>query len=100
MRPLRPLQGAIATVLDNVVSRNEADMCDEDENETSSSGRNSMYHGLRAPLITLNRYLNRIFKYAGASPACYVLAFVYMDRILQARACGNGVTSIPAAPLS
>lgn len=76
-------QGAIATLLDEVVTRNEAEMAEE---EAGTSGRTSIFHGLRPPVISLHRYLGRIFKYAGCSPACYVFAFVYMDRVLQVRA--------------
>ena len=41
--------------------------------------------GLRAPAICLSSYLERIFKYANCSPACYVLAFIYLERLLAVR---------------
>lgn len=45
----------------------------------------SLFCGLRAPAICLSSYLERIFKYANCSPACYVLAFIYLERLLAVR---------------
>ncbi|MDR3548454.1 MAG: cyclin family protein [Candidatus Pacebacteria bacterium] len=35
------------------------------------------------PAITLRNYLDRIHAYANCSPCCYVVAFIYLDRMLQ-----------------
>lgn len=43
----------------------------------------SLFCGLRAPAICLSSYLERIFKYANCSPACYVFAFIYLERLLE-----------------
>ena len=45
----------------------------------------SLFCGLRAPAICLSSYLERIFKYANCSPACYVLAYIYLERLLAVR---------------
>ncbi|KAK2988922.1 hypothetical protein RJ640_026190, partial [Escallonia rubra] len=41
------------------------------------------FHGLTRPTISLQSYLERIFKYACCSPSCYVVAYVYLDRFSQ-----------------
>jgi len=44
----------------------------------------SKFHALRPPAITIKDYLLRIAKYAACSGECFVLALVYIDRIIQA----------------
>ncbi|CAN6836309.1 unnamed protein product [Brassica oleracea] len=43
----------------------------------------SVFHGLSRPTITIQSYLERIFKYANCSPSCFVVAYVYLDRFTQ-----------------
>lgn len=40
------------------------------------------FHGLRAPAISVGKYLERIFKYANCSPSCFVVAYIYIDRLV------------------
>ncbi|CAI9768250.1 unnamed protein product [Fraxinus pennsylvanica] len=40
----------------------------------------SIFHGLTRPTISVNDYLQRIFKYAYCSPSCYITAYIYLDR--------------------
>ncbi|EFH58237.1 CYCP4_1 [Arabidopsis lyrata subsp. lyrata] len=47
---------------------------------TTQSQRVSVFHGLSRPTITIQSYLQRIFKYANCSPSCFVVAYVYLDR--------------------
>eukprot|EP00831_Metopus_contortus_P028320 TRINITY_DN23569_c0_g2_i6.p1 TRINITY_DN23569_c0_g2~~TRINITY_DN23569_c0_g2_i6.p1 ORF type:complete len:184 (+),score=19.81 TRINITY_DN23569_c0_g2_i6:268-819(+) len=35
------------------------------------------------PSITIQHYMQRIAKYSGCSDACYILCFVYIDRLIQ-----------------
>ncbi|OAY48086.1 cyclin-U4-1 [Manihot esculenta] len=42
--------------------------------------RISVFHGLTRPNISIQSYLERIFKYANCSPSCFVVAYVYLDR--------------------
>ncbi|XP_071720651.1 cyclin-P3-1-like [Rutidosis leptorrhynchoides] len=46
----------------------------------------TVFHGSRAPELTIKEYIDRIFKYSRCSPSCFVVAQVYMDRFIQ---CGN-----------
>lgn len=43
----------------------------------------SVFHGLTRPTISIQSYLERIFKYANCSPSCFVVAYVYLDRFTQ-----------------
>ncbi|KAL3651179.1 Cyclin-U4-1 [Castilleja foliolosa] len=43
----------------------------------------SVFSGLTMPTISIQSYLERIFKYANCSPSCYVVAYVYLDRFTQ-----------------
>jgi|UniRef100_A0A2N9H023 hypothetical protein len=43
----------------------------------------TIFHGLRAPTLGIRQYLDRIFKYSGCSPSCFVVAYIYVDRFLQ-----------------
>lgn len=43
----------------------------------------SVFHGLTQPTISIQSYLERIFKYANCSPSCFVVAYVYLDRFTQ-----------------
>ncbi|KAL4561386.1 hypothetical protein LXL04_033552 [Taraxacum kok-saghyz] len=43
----------------------------------------SAFHALTRPTISIQSYLERIFKYANCSPSCYVVAYVYLDRFTQ-----------------
>ncbi|KAL0401020.1 UNVERIFIED_CONTAM: Cyclin-U4-1 [Sesamum latifolium] len=43
----------------------------------------SIFHGLTRPTISIQCYLERIFKYANCSPSCFIVAYVYLDRFSQ-----------------
>ncbi|XP_028056015.1 cyclin-U1-1 isoform X2 [Camellia sinensis] len=38
------------------------------------------FHGVRAPNISIGKYLERIYKYTNCSPSCFVVGYVYIDR--------------------
>lgn len=43
----------------------------------------TVFHGLRAPTLGIRQYIDRIFKYSGCSPSCFVVANIYVDRFIQ-----------------
>jgi hypothetical protein len=49
----------------------------------------SAFRGRALPGIPVRRYAERIYRYAGCSPACYVLAYVYLDRLARGQ-CDAG----------
>lgn len=40
------------------------------------------FHGVRAPSISIAKYLERIYKFTNCSPSCFVVGFVYIDRVV------------------
>ena len=64
----------LATVLEKLVAANSQN--EESHNVTK-------FHALRPPGICICDYLERIFKYASCSGECFVLALVYIDRLIQ-----------------
>ncbi|KAK4741555.1 hypothetical protein SAY87_025143 [Trapa incisa] len=43
----------------------------------------TVFHGMRAPALSIHQYIDRIFKYFGCSPSCFVVAQIYVDRFLK-----------------
>ncbi|KAK6162678.1 hypothetical protein DH2020_002519 [Rehmannia glutinosa] len=54
-----------------------------DLNRSIQPQKISVFHGLTRPTISIQSYLERIFKYANCSPSCYIVAYVYLDRFTQ-----------------
>ncbi|VFQ84290.1 unnamed protein product [Cuscuta campestris] len=63
----------LSSLLQRVADSNDLAAAEEGEGV-------SVFHGVRRPGITVGSYLERIFKYANCSPACFVVAYVYLDR--------------------
>jgi hypothetical protein len=51
--------------------------------EAGSAPQLTVFHGLRAPPISIEAYLVRIAKYAKCSPACFVHSMVHMLKVAQ-----------------
>jgi len=58
-------------------------LCDRNDRLPVSGRTISKFHAQRPPAINLADYLHRISKYALCSGECFVLALVYIDRIIQ-----------------
>jgi len=58
-------------------------LCDRNDRLPVSGRTISKFHAQRPPAITLADYLHRVSKYALCSGECFVLALVYIDRIIQ-----------------
>merc|ERR1719502_1709704 len=41
------------------------------------------FHALKPPSISVLQYLERVHKYASCSNECFVLALIYIDRLIQ-----------------
>jgi hypothetical protein len=46
----------------------------------------TIFHALKPPAISVHKYLQRIFQYANCSRSCFVVALIYVDRIIQRNA--------------
>eukprot|EP00897_Mesotaenium_endlicherianum_P008322 jgi/Mesen1/7518/ME000039S06738 len=67
----------LASLLERVVACNESHV-----QSSGSANKLTVFHGLRAPTISVDKYLERIYKYANCSPSCFVVAYAYMDRLI------------------
>lgn len=47
----------------------------------AATGRLTPFHGLSSPPIALDAYLERISKFGKCSPACFIMALAYLDRL-------------------
>lgn len=77
---------ALSAVLERIVSRNDR-VEEESEKSGGGEGRTAAgklrgFNGVRTPGISISKYLERIFKYSKCSPACFVVAYVYIDRLV------------------
>ncbi|KAK3152043.1 hypothetical protein QOZ80_2BG0153560 [Eleusine coracana subsp. coracana] len=55
------------------------------ERGDGEAGASSAFRGRTRPGIAVRRYAERIYRYAGCSPACFVAAYVYLDRLARRR---------------
>ncbi|XP_023547550.1 cyclin-P3-1-like [Cucurbita pepo subsp. pepo] len=68
----------LSSLLERSVKKNELLM-----EATQVKDARTMFHGLRAPTLSIRCYIDRIFKYFGCSPSCFVIANIYVDRFLK-----------------
>ncbi|KAL5794029.1 hypothetical protein ACOSP7_002623 [Xanthoceras sorbifolium] len=82
----------LSAVLEKLVARNDrlADGLTPLNGHVSSSGGGTAarlgkslnaFHGVRAPSISIAKYLERLYKYTNCSPSCFVVGYVYIDRL-------------------
>mmetsp|Transcript_32757 Transcript_32757/g.53130 ORF Transcript_32757/g.53130 Transcript_32757/m.53130 type:complete len:214 (-) Transcript_32757:581-1222(-) len=78
----------LSNILGRVIARNE---------KVGTAGKISAklaaFYALRPPSIAIDSYLDRIFKYASCSSACFVLAMIYIERVI-AREPSFTITSL------
>lgn len=77
----RAIARVLSTVLEKLVAANDARVTQTGETQPITK-----FHALRAPQISIADYVDRIFKYASCSSECFVLALIYIDRIIQRQA--------------
>ncbi|CAD6248259.1 unnamed protein product [Miscanthus lutarioriparius] len=68
----------LAGLLERAAERGDA----EGEGAAAAS---AAFRGRALPGIPVRRYVERIYRYAGCSPACFVVAYVYLDRLARGR---------------
>ncbi|KAH6818844.1 hypothetical protein C2S51_002447 [Perilla frutescens var. frutescens] len=68
----------LSTLLEMSVQKNERML------ETSQTkDLISIFHGLRAPSLSIQQYIDRIFKYSCCSSSCFIVAYIYMERFIE-----------------
>lgn len=70
---------AIVEVLAAVLERL---VCSNASMARSDPGQVTKFHALKAPGIGIQAYLERIHKYASCSNECFILALIYIDRLI------------------
>jgi hypothetical protein len=69
----------LASVLDRLVARSEQLA---NTQPAANVKKLTLFHGLRAPSISIAKYLERIFKYTSCSPSCFVVGYIFIDRLI------------------
>lgn len=72
----------LSSLLDRVVARNER-RSPPPSQPTPCPKKLAVFYGSRVPTVSVEQYLERIFKYAKCSPSCFVVAYAYIDRMIQ-----------------
>ncbi|ESW06395.1 hypothetical protein PHAVU_010G044800 [Phaseolus vulgaris] len=67
----------LSSMLERVAESND------EKQQLQQQQKISVFHGLTRPNISVQKYLERIFKYANCSPSCFIVAYVYLDRFTQ-----------------
>jgi len=81
--------GVLSALLERVVERNDAaadELAAGDAHAPASAASLAPASAFRAterPDISVRSYMARIARFAGCNPACYVVAYVYLDRLLR-----------------
>lgn len=73
----------LSSLLERVVARNERLPVPSPDHACQK--KLSAFYGLRMPIIGIEQYLERIFKYAHCSTSCFVVAYAYIDRLIQSQ---------------
>jgi len=69
----------LVEVLADVLAR----LCERNDHFIQSKTAVTRFHALRPPQITIKSYLERIAKYSSCSEECFVLALIYIDRVIR-----------------
>uniref|UniRef100_A0A0E0KTF4 Cyclin n=1 Tax=Oryza punctata TaxID=4537 RepID=A0A0E0KTF4_ORYPU len=79
--------GVLAALLERVTERNDAAAAVAEELELAVVGAPAAaaFRATTKPDITVRAYMARIARFAGCSPACYVVAYIYLERLLRRR---------------
>ncbi|KAA8545103.1 hypothetical protein F0562_019887 [Nyssa sinensis] len=68
----------ISSVIERTIQKNEKLLKASAEREVIT-----IFHGSRAPALSIQRYIERIFKYSGCSTSSFVVAYIYINKLLQ-----------------
>ncbi|KAL5212910.1 hypothetical protein ABZP36_023757 [Zizania latifolia] len=74
---------ALAGILERVAERNDAAATPAE----LAAAPASAFRATTKPGISVRAYVARIARFAGCSPACYVVAYIYLDRLLRRGRC-------------
>jgi len=69
----------LVNVLADVLTR----LCERNDRLMVKNTTVTRFHALQPPQITINFYLKRIAQYSNCSEECFVLALIYIDRLIR-----------------
>jgi len=58
-------------------------MVERNDKLPATDFKRTVFHAEKAPLISLPRYLERVLSFAPCSNSCFIIALIYIDRIIQ-----------------
>ena len=87
---------ALAGILERVAERNDAAAAAELSAVAAPAA--SAFRATTKPGISVRAYMARIARFAGCSPACYVVAYVYLDRLAGQRPLDGDAAAAAEAP--
>ena len=68
----------LSSVLERSIQRNEKLL-----EGSKSKDVITIFHGSKAPALSIRQYIKRIFRYSKCSNSCFVVALIYIDKFLQ-----------------
>ncbi|GLJ31979.1 hypothetical protein SUGI_0643690 [Cryptomeria japonica] len=71
----------LSSLLERVVGRN--DIFTVSNSFTFSPPKYEVFNGVEVPDMSIQHYLERIFRYIHCSPSVFVVAYAYIDRLIQ-----------------
>jgi hypothetical protein len=71
--------GTLAPVLSYILTK----MVERNDKIPLDDSKRTVFHAQKAPLISLHRYLERVLSFAPCSNSCFIIALIYIDRIIQ-----------------
>lgn len=74
----------LSSALEKCIQKNEKRLKGSSSSSSSSSQKEviTVFHGSRAPALSIRQYIERIFKYSNCSPSCFVVAYIYLEKFL------------------
>jgi hypothetical protein len=81
-REIPTVLNVVAAVLERLVARNERLGGNLPVMSPLNQRKLTSFHGLRAPGISISKYMERIFKYTNCSQSCFVVGYVFIDRLI------------------
>ena len=93
----------LASLLERIVARNERLLFSSRIKKFSREDL-CVFSASQIPAMSIQKYLERIFKYARCSPSVFVVAYAYIDRLMLSRGINikvwRGINRSPGTNLS
>lgn len=71
----------LAPVLSYILSK----MVERNDKIPLNDLKRTVFHAHKTPIISIHRYLERVLSFAPCSNSCFIVALIYIDRIIQTK---------------